>query len=96
MKRKLIPIILATAATAAIAAYAAEPTRYELDVKDFTELKVTDGINVDYRCNPDSAGKAVFNTSPELASAIYFVPGSLNLRYNSPQRKTVNTTVCPP
>lgn len=44
MKRKLIPIILATAA---VAAYAAEPTRYELDVKDFTELKVTDGINVD-------------------------------------------------
>lgn len=76
MKRKLIPIILATAA---VAAYAAEPTRYELDVKDFTELKVTDGINVDYRCNPDSAGKAVFNTSPELASAIYFVPGKSKL-----------------
>ena len=76
MKRNLITLFFAAAT---ISSFATEPTRYELDVKDFTELKVTDGINVDYKCNPDSAGKAVFNTSPELASAIYFVPGKSKL-----------------
>ncbi|MCH5319088.1 MAG: DUF2807 domain-containing protein [Paramuribaculum sp.] len=52
-----------------------EPTRYELNMNDFIELKVTDGINVDYKCNPDSAGKVVFETVPNLASQIIFVPG---------------------
>ena len=46
--------------------------RYELDVKDFTELMVTDGINVDYKSNSDSVGKAVFQASSDIASVIMF------------------------
>ncbi len=69
-----IPVLMA--ALACMSASAADPTRYELDVKDFTELKVTDGINVDYRCVPDSAGKAVFVATPDMASALIFTPGN--------------------
>lgn len=51
----------------------AQPTsRYELDVKDFTELIVLDGINVNYKSNSDSVGKAVFYASSDIASAIIF------------------------
>lgn len=53
-------------------AYCAGLSRYELDVNDFSELKVIEGINVDYVCNPDSAGKAVFYTSSDLASVLMF------------------------
>ncbi len=49
-----------------------EINRYELDVQDFSELKVIEGINVDYKCVPDSAGKAVFSTTPDLASVLMF------------------------
>lgn len=45
---------------------------YKINVKDFTELKVTDGINVDYRCSPDSAGMAVFEATDEMSSLIIF------------------------
>ena len=47
-------------------------SRYELDVKDFVELMVIDGINVDYKSNSDSVGKAVFYASSDIASVIIF------------------------
>ena len=72
-------LLFATGAALALSVSAADNTRYELDVKDFSELKVTDAINVDYRCNPDSAGKAVFYATPEIASQILFVPGTNKL-----------------
>ena len=50
----------------------AETTDYKLDVHDFSELVVVDGINVDYFCKPDSAGIAVFSCEPEMASHIMF------------------------
>lgn len=46
--------------------------RYELDVEDFSRLKVIEGLNVDYKCVPDSAGKAVFTTSSDMASVMMF------------------------
>ncbi len=46
--------------------------RYELDVKDFNELIVIEGLRVDYRCNPDSAGYVSFVTSPDIASVLMF------------------------
>ena len=42
-------LLFATGAALALSVSAADNTRYELDVKDFSELKVTDAINVDYR-----------------------------------------------
>lgn len=47
-------------------------TPYEVDVQDFYELKVSHGVNVDYRCVPDSAGKAVFMAEPGMVSSIFF------------------------
>ncbi len=55
-----------------VCAHSVELSRYELDVNDFSELKVIEGINVDYVCNPDSAGKAVFYATPDLASVLMF------------------------
>ena len=72
-------VILLSLLFISIFAVAEEKTKYELDLKDFIELKVTDGINVDYICNPDSAGKVIFETIPELAGQIMFVPGNEKL-----------------
>lgn len=51
---------------------AAELVKYELNVNEFFELKVIDGINVVYSCNPDSAGLAVFTCPASKASAFIF------------------------
>lgn len=69
MKRILIPIITMLAG---MALNGQNLTKYELKVGEFNELKVVDGINVDYRCNPDSAGLAVFTSMPDKASAFIF------------------------
>lgn len=70
MTRRIIFIFAVLAA--AIIARAQETNHYRLDVKDFTQLKVTDGINVDYCCNPDSAGMAVFDATDEMSQLIIF------------------------
>lgn len=56
------------------AAQTAPTQHFELKLRDFTELKVVDGINVDYVCSADSAGYAVFDALPELAPKIMFEP----------------------
>ncbi|MDE6048854.1 MAG: DUF2807 domain-containing protein [Paramuribaculum sp.] len=76
MRRRIITFAIVFLS---IGCFAQNLTRYELDVKDFNELKVTDGINVDYKCNADSAGKAVFFASAETASQIMFRPGTNKL-----------------
>lgn len=68
MKKVYLSIVLALSAVTG--SFGAELTRYELDVNDFSELKVIEGLNVDYKCVPDSAGKAVFMTTPDLASVL--------------------------
>lgn len=83
--KNLITTLLALVLSAAIPAGAQELVRYELDVRDFTELKVIEGLNVDYRCNPDSAGKAVFTTTADLASILMFTndKGRLSLQIST-------------
>lgn len=51
---------------------AEEPADYKLEVMDFTELKVTDNINVDYHCSADSAGWAYFTCDPSISSMLLF------------------------
>ncbi len=63
----LIPLSLS-----AVSANAAGLSRYELEVKDFSELKVIEGINVDYKSDPDSAGRAVFTATAEQAQLLMF------------------------
>ena len=55
-----------------ISATAANLVKYELKVNEFHELKVVDGINVVYSCNPDSAGLAVFTCPSDEAAAFIF------------------------
>lgn len=60
-------------------------TRFEADIQDFTELKVSSHINVNYVANADSVGKAVFYTTPERASEISFVNNKkkLNIEFTT-------------
>lgn len=45
---------------------------YRLNIGDFTELKVIDGISIDYVESTDSAGFAVFTCPPAVASSLIF------------------------
>ncbi len=47
-------------------------TTYRLNVENFDELTIVDGVNVDYRVNPDSIGYAVFTCDASMASNISF------------------------
>lgn len=55
-----------------VVASAQDINRYDLAVENFQELSVTDGINVEYVWNPDSAGHAVFYAPARTASMIMF------------------------
>lgn len=45
---------------------------YRLNVQDFTELKVSDGVNVEYHNSTDSAGWAYFTCTPSIAHRLLF------------------------
>lgn len=49
-----------------------ESAAYKLNVQNFSELTVVDGVAVDYYCQPDSAGWAVFSCTPDKAASIMF------------------------
>lgn len=46
--------------------------KYTVNVGDFSKLRILDDVNVVYRCNPDSAGMAVFTATEEFADAFIF------------------------
>ena len=64
--------ISAIVALTGICSASAQTSKYELNVGDFTSLNLVDGINVEYKCHEDSAGYAVFNTSPQIADQLIF------------------------
>lgn len=70
MKRILsaFTLLLAVATTCLSAA-----ERHEVKVGEFTKLNVTDNINVDYVCSPDSSGMAVFTADAKVVSGLLFV-----------------------
>lgn len=70
MKKSFLTLLISFVAVATIQAQ--QLSRYELDVNDFKELKIIEGINVNYICNSDSAGRAVFITNDTVASALTF------------------------
>lgn len=70
MKHIYTAIILA--ALSCIAAPAQTKKLYELKVNDFKELRVDNHIAVDYYCNPDSAGYAVFEATDQQAGWVLF------------------------
>ena len=70
MKNKIIALF--TLFAIAIACGAQEKQHFVVKAGDFTHLSVVDHINVEYRCNPDSAGLAVFSALPEMANQLIF------------------------
>lgn len=72
MKRNLFLSLIALVSIFGVKALAGEMSRYEVNVGDFTTLRIVNDIDVDYVCNPDSAGKVVFYTTPEKASVFMF------------------------
>lgn len=62
----------------------AQTARYSINVENFSELQVVDGVNVDYKCSQDSAGWVVFECEPEMASKITFT--------NKNSKLTIQTT----
>ena len=82
MKRILTNIILMI--TVALASNA-QATHRVVKLADFTRLAVVDDINVEYRCNPDSAGLVVFDATQEVADALMFTvsnKGRLSIQVN--------------
>lgn len=61
----------------------AKKSNYKLNVQDFCELTVVDGVHVEYISRVDSTGWAVFECEEELASKIMFT--------NNVQRLTIQT-----
>lgn len=60
------------AAMASLVGFAQTEQNFELDVKDFTQLSVEDGLNVVYTSNDDAAGKVSFTTTKDIADKIIF------------------------
>lgn len=72
MIRRLLASAIITLLGVGVSTAADDLRKYELDVKDFNELIVIEGLRVDYRCNPDSAGYVSFVTTPDIASVLMF------------------------
>ncbi len=79
---------LLTVAACALSGLAAEPQTYRMEVQDFNELQVIDALDVVYRCNPDSAGMAVFTATPDVVPVIIFSnnKSKLKIQINSDTR----------
>jgi len=50
----------------------AQSTRHEIKVGNFSRLDLLDNINVNYRCNADSAGMVVLNSQQDQVEHIIF------------------------
>ena len=74
------------AISAAMAQEATDSTtvkRYQAKVGDFTRLDVENSFNIDYGCSSDSAGYAVYYTTPAWPTRSY---SSTTTRANSASR----------
>lgn len=75
MKFKLLDVALSVMAvlfSVSDAGAATAAAEYALNVKDFTQLVVDDGFNVEYKSSADSAGMAVFHAPKNIADKIIF------------------------
>lgn len=82
-------LILAAIMGQLLTAWAADRKHYELQFGEFHELKVVDGINVDYTCDPSRAGKIEFEADQSTASSVIFSPGKGKLSISLASRDTV-------
>lgn len=70
----VVAVVAAVCGMACCEAWAASGavSKYELNVKDFSQLVVDDGINVEYKSSDEMAGMAVFETTKRVADKIIF------------------------
>ncbi len=68
--KRFITALIAIASASLYLMAEGDLKRYEVNVGDFSELKVLEGLNVDYKCSEDSNGYVVFNAAPDIASVI--------------------------
>lgn len=63
----------------------AQKHSYRLNVGMFDKLKISDNVNVEYRCLPDSAGYVTYEGEPEFADAFIFSnsKGELKIQVNT-------------
>ena len=69
MKKILISILLIMAVSLTLGA---QVTRHEIQLGNFTRFALVDDINVVCCCNPDSAGMAVVECTPEVLQGLIF------------------------
>lgn len=67
MKTRILSLLAFVAVAATVGA---RTNVYDLNVGDFSKLRVLDGLNVEYRANPDSAGYVRFSATPDMADAV--------------------------
>ena len=82
MKKTLFAGVMALIATICLP-LSAQAADYSLNVANFCELTVVDGVPVDYVCCADSAGMVVFSAEPGDASKITFSNNKEHLRIQS-------------
>lgn len=92
---KINRILMTLLPLLSIVAVNAQNAQYKLDVGDFSELKVTDGLNVEYYASTDSAGMAYFECDKTLADKLIFTnnKNSLNIQLASEGEKLVDLPV---
>ena len=76
----LLAALLAAFSFTGVFAQDDDINEYIFDVGQFTTLKVTDNVNVIYRCNPDSTGKVTYHAAPDFADAFIFTKSGDTLR----------------
>ena len=97
MKRLLINILMVTFGSLAALG---QSTHHEFKVGDFSRLSLIDDINVNYRCNADSAGLVVAEASQQLLDHILFTvsmdicPHSRSTRRGLTRPRTRATASC--
>ena len=69
MRRLLISVLLLV--TVLLTAGSQE-LRHEIKLRDFSRIALIDNLNVNYRCNADSAGMLVFTSTQEIADNLMF------------------------
>lgn len=70
MRNRLLISVLLIAMTSLMAG--AQAKHFVIKVGNFERLALVDNINVNYHCNPDSAGLAVFDCTQDVADGLIF------------------------
>jgi len=91
MRKFATSLIIAALSVVAVSARD-KAADYKLNVQNFCELTVVDGVGVDYVCLPDSAGWAVFSCPPKTDADESPIRGIPRVRlYSASLRKVTNS-----